>query len=138
MCLFREFSELSLLCKTTYLCHSPKARDLRGMVCVYSKQNGHIYIHNVQYHPKISLDYFETKQLCFSGPVTSFFTSLHFSQNAPKYVDPSDHFVFDVLCSSNFCHLEPRCCYRGSPVRIWFFKTKLVDKYHRKIHRKLN
>ena len=40
-----------------------------------------------------------------------------FLKNAPEYIDPSGHFVFDeILCSSNFLgQSSPRCCSRGSP-----------------------
>ena len=71
-----------------------------------------------------------------------FFTFFTFLKNTPEYIDPSGHFVFyEILCSSTFfCRTPPIWCSRGSPGGLIKLKikkiTKLVDKNHKKIHRK--
>ena len=47
------------------------------------------------------------------------------TKNAPEYIDPSGHFFYEILCSSNFLgRTSPRCCFReslGDWIKISFF-----------------
>ena len=56
--------------------------------------------------------------------MVSFLTFWNFSQNAPKFIDPSGHFDFhEILSSSNFFgQTSPRWCFRGSPCG-WIWKS---------------
>ena len=65
---------------------------------------------------------------------------LHFFLNPQKYIDPSGHFFYhEILCSSIFfveLHLDDVL---EVHLVVWFklLFLKLVDKYNRKINRKM-